>query len=179
MRYFDDTGECVGCKVIKEELGSKKRVVLESEHFVVFIPYGAFSPFHTWIFPKKHVSSFGDINDAELGDLAGTLKNTLAKLYHGLGDPDYNYCIRSTPNDVRQTDHLHWHISIIPRITKTAGFELDASSEINANPADTRDYEKGVWTLPPSLELGDQDRNRYLAIGESDRMTLRFVKPAG
>jgi predicted methyltransferase len=58
-----------------------------------------------------------------------------------------------------------------------AGFKLDAKSEINANPRDTKDYSKGVWTLPPSLRLGDVDREKYLAIGESDRFTLRFVKP--
>lgn len=59
-----------------------------------------------------------------------------------------------------------------------AGFMLEESSEINANPADTKDYEAGVWTLPPVLRLGDKDRDKYLAIGESDRMTLRFRKPA-
>jgi predicted methyltransferase len=63
-------------------------------------------------------------------------------------------------------------------LAKAAGFVLEASSEINANPLDTRDYEQGVWTLPPSLALKDKDRDRYLAIGESDRMTLRFRKPA-
>jgi predicted methyltransferase len=58
-----------------------------------------------------------------------------------------------------------------------AGFKLVAKSEINANPKDTKDHPKGVWTLPPTLRLGDQDREKYLAIGESDRMTLKFVKP--
>jgi predicted methyltransferase len=58
-----------------------------------------------------------------------------------------------------------------------AGFRLEARSEVNANPMDTADHPEGVWTLPPRLALGDQDRDRYLAIGESDRMTLRFVKP--
>jgi predicted methyltransferase len=58
-----------------------------------------------------------------------------------------------------------------------AGFRFDGSAEINANPKDTRDYPDGVWTLPPTLRLGDKDVDRYLAIGESDRMTLRFVKP--
>lgn len=58
-----------------------------------------------------------------------------------------------------------------------AGFKLVATSEINANPNDTKNYPKGVWTLPPTLRLGDQDREKYLAIGESDRMTLKFVKP--
>jgi len=59
-----------------------------------------------------------------------------------------------------------------------AGFVLDAKSEINANPADTKDHSEGVWTLPPVLALKDKDREKYLAIGESDRMTLRFKKPA-
>lgn len=67
---------------------------------------------------------------------------------------------------------------VIDKIT-AAGFVLDGQSEINANPRDTKDHPKGVWTLPPSLNLGDEDREKYLAIGESDRMTLRFLKPAG
>jgi predicted methyltransferase len=58
-----------------------------------------------------------------------------------------------------------------------AGFKLAEKSEINANPKDTKDYEKGVWTLPPNFTLGDTDRDKYAAIGESDRMTLKFVKP--
>lgn len=58
-----------------------------------------------------------------------------------------------------------------------AGFKLAGQSEINANPKDTKDYPKGVWTLPPTYTLGDQDRAKYAAIGESDRMTLKFVKP--
>jgi predicted methyltransferase len=61
---------------------------------------------------------------------------------------------------------------------ESAGFELVASSEINANPKDTKDYEVGVWALPPSLDAKDGREDTYRAIGESDRMTLRFVKPA-
>ena len=62
-------------------------------------------------------------------------------------------------------------------LAEAAGFKLMEKSEINANPADTADHPAGVWTLPPSLGLGEQDRAKYLAIGESDRMTLKFVKP--
>ncbi|HEX3771614.1 MAG TPA: methyltransferase domain-containing protein [Polyangiaceae bacterium] len=62
-------------------------------------------------------------------------------------------------------------------LAQKAGFRLEARSEVNANPNDTKDYPKGVWTLPPVLRLGDQDRAKYEAIGESDRMTLRFRKP--
>ena len=64
------------------------------------------------------------------------------------------------------------------KLIEAAGFKLVARSEINANPKDTKDYEKGVWTLPPVYRLGDVDRAKYAAIGESDRFTLRFVKPA-
>jgi predicted methyltransferase len=67
--------------------------------------------------------------------------------------------------------------STVIRLAEAAGFRLAAESEVNANPADTADWPNGVWTLPPVLRLGEQDRARYLAIGESDRMTLRFVKP--
>ncbi len=68
--------------------------------------------------------------------------------------------------------------SSIIAFAEAAGFKLAEKSEINANPKDTKDYEKGVWTLPPSLAEGETDRAKYVAIGESDRMTLKFVKPA-
>jgi len=71
---------------------------------------------------------------------------------------------------------------LIDRV-EAAGFKLAGKSEINANPRDTKDYPEGVWTLPPALRLGEKDREKYVAIGESDRMTLKFVKtpdkPAG
>ncbi len=65
----------------------------------------------------------------------------------------------------------------VTKLATDAGFTLLGKSEINANPKDTKDYEKGVWTLPPSLALGDKDKEKYVAIGESDRMTLKFMKP--
>jgi predicted methyltransferase len=63
------------------------------------------------------------------------------------------------------------------RLAQAAGFRLVAKSEVNANPKDTKDHPRGVWALPPSYALKDADREKYAAIGESDRMTLRFVKP--
>lgn len=64
------------------------------------------------------------------------------------------------------------------KLIESVGFKLDARSDINNNPKDTKDHPRGVWTLPPIYALGDQDREKYAAIGESDRFTLRFVKPA-
>jgi predicted methyltransferase len=63
------------------------------------------------------------------------------------------------------------------RLIEAQGFRLVAKSQVNSNPKDTKDYEQGVWTLPPSYRLGDKDRDKYAAIGESDRFTMRFVKP--
>jgi predicted methyltransferase len=68
-------------------------------------------------------------------------------------------------------------VSTVKRLAEQAGFRFVGASEVNANPKDTTDYANGVWTLPPVLRGGDVDREKYVAIGESDRMTLKFVKP--
>jgi predicted methyltransferase len=80
-------------------------------------------------------------------------------------------------DDARQMNSGYVKVSTVRRLAEAAGFQFAGASEINANPKDTKDYPEGVWTLPPSLRLGDKDREKYLAIGESDRMTLKFVKP--
>jgi predicted methyltransferase len=80
-------------------------------------------------------------------------------------------------SDERERNSGYIKVSTVRRLAEQAGFRLAASSEINANPKDTADWPDGVWTLPPALRLKDKDRAKYLAIGESDRMTLKFVKP--
>jgi len=80
-------------------------------------------------------------------------------------------------SEEKQAASGYLHESFIIRLAEAAGFKLAEKSEINANPRDKADYPQGVWTLPPSLRLGETDRDKYLAIGESDRMTLKFVKP--
>jgi len=80
-------------------------------------------------------------------------------------------------SEERERDSGYIKLSTVRKLAEAAGFQLAESSEINANPKDSADHPEGVWTLPPSLELGDKDRAKYVAIGESDRMTLKFVKP--
>lgn len=82
----------------------------------------------------------------------------------------------SATNDL-QKETGYMKQSVVIAAAEKAGFKLAASSEINANPLDTADHPRGVWTLPPRLALDDKDRAKYLAIGESDRMTLKFIKP--
>lgn len=77
----------------------------------------------------------------------------------------------------RENSSGYLKVSTVRRLAEAAGFRFVAASEVNANPRDTADWPGGVWTLPPTYRFGDQDRARYAAIGESDRMTLRFVKP--
>ena len=131
--FFDDTGECLMCMMAKKEKEEKIRIVAEDEHFLTFIPYAALSPFHTWIFPKRHSASFGDITGAEIKGLAFPLKNILSKLYHGLSNPDYNFVIRSNKPKDCNLEYFHWYVSIIPRISKAAGFELGSGMYINTS----------------------------------------------
>ena len=98
-------------------------------------------------------------------------------LKHGgtLGVVDHRAKPGTTLAANKETGYLP--VDAVIKLATDAGFKLVAQSEINANPKDTKDYPKGVWTLPPTLTLKDQDREKYLAIGESDRMTLKFTKP--
>lgn len=86
---------------------------------------------------------------------------------------------RAAPGTSREQSIRSGYVTeaYVRALAYSAGFKLVASSPINNNPNDTRDHPEGVWTLPPVLRLGDRDRDKYLAIGESDRMTFRFVKP--
>jgi predicted methyltransferase len=85
------------------------------------------------------------------------------------GDPSKPQDPKAASGYVRQ--------DYVIKLAEGAGFVVEKTSDLNANPKDTKDYAKGVWTLPPSLRLGDTDKDKYLAIGESDRMTLKFIKP--
>jgi predicted methyltransferase len=88
---------------------------------------------------------------------------------------------RAKPGTTAQENEKNGYLptDYVIKLATDAGFKLVGQSEVNANPKDTKDYPDGVWTLPPALVKGEQDKAKYLAIGESDRMTLRFIKPSG
>lgn len=118
-------------------------------------------------------------NWVELGD--DNVKLAFKKIYEALkpggvlGVTDHRLP-ESKPQDPKaQSGYVHE--SYVIKMAESAGFKLAGKSEINANPKDTADHNKGVWALPPTLANRDVDRDKYLAIGESDRMTLKFVKP--
>jgi UDPglucose--hexose-1-phosphate uridylyltransferase len=145
IRFFDENGDCVCCATLRRELTERQRIIVESDHFVAFIPYAALSPFHLWIFPRRHVSSFSETYDHEIGDLALTLRTVLGRLYQGLNDPDYNFSIRSIPARDGQREYFHWYLTIVPRISRTAGFEFGSGMYINPSlPEESAEFLRGV-----------------------------------
>jgi len=147
-RYFDDTGMCVYCQTLRDEVLARDRVVCSTPHFVAFIPYAALSPFHLWVFPRRHCSSFEDIFDSELEDFAAILHEVLLRLHLALGNPDYNFTLRSLPAHEPQRDYAHWYLALVPRVSRVAGFELGSGMFINPSvPEDSAEFLRSV-TLP-------------------------------
>ena len=131
MHYFDDHGTCVYCEMITKEIKLGERVVLESDNFIVMEPFAARAPFETWVLPKKHNSSFENIEAECAKELAFVMRTTLGKISKSLNDPDYNFVVRSAPVHEKNVEYYHWHIMIIPRVSAVAGFELGSGIYIN------------------------------------------------
>lgn len=131
LRHYDEFGECIFCEALKEDLADPLRIVVASEYFVAVEPFASSTPFATYLYPRRHMASFGDITSAEIADLAFVLKTVLAKLYVGLQNPDFNYTIRTAPHENAGVIYYHWYLSIIPRLTRVAGFELGSGMFIN------------------------------------------------
>ena len=146
-RFFDSSGECMMCATIRDELADGRRVILNTEHFVTFIPFAALSPFHIWIFPKKHRATFSDISDEEIADLSIHHKTILSKLYFGLENPDFNYVLRSEHIREACSEYFHWYLSIVPRLAQASGFELGSGMYTNnAIPEEVADFLRKVKT---------------------------------
>jgi UDPglucose--hexose-1-phosphate uridylyltransferase len=144
-RHYQAHWECVICRIQAEEEREGTRMLRQSQHFSAFVPYAALSPFHVWIIPHRHSASFLDSTNEELADLADVLRDVLRRLYIGLGDPDYNYVIRTAPRRERTAPYLHWYVSVIPRVTRHAGFELGSGMYINtALPEASAEFLRGV-----------------------------------
>lgn len=131
VHYYDNHGKCVFCEMVNEELSQSERVIIESENFAAFSPYAARSPYECRIYPKKHQPSFVLIGEEEVFELASVLRDLLTRMRTALGDPDYNYIIRSSPVGDEDARYLHWYMVIIPKISIPAGFEIGTGIYIN------------------------------------------------
>lgn len=131
QRYYDELGRCVFCDVIENELNEKERIILQNDRFIAFVPYAASVPHEIWILPLRHETSFADLQPDDINPLAQILQNILAKMYHSLNNPDYNYCLNTVPHYSSDEPYYHWHIQILPRLSTQAGFEIGSGIHIN------------------------------------------------
>jgi len=144
-KFFDYRGRCIFCDIIEQERADGVRIVADHGNFVAFHPYASRFPFETWVVPRRHSSHFEDIHGAEAAELAHVLKSSLAKIERALGHPPYNYMIHSTPLSMPKLEYYHWHIEIIPRLTKVAGFEWGTGFYINPVPPESAaEFVRGI-----------------------------------
>ncbi len=132
--YLEYRGRCLLCDMVVQELSSGVRVVFDTPHFLAFEPFAARFPFETHILPKRHYSQYEATEDELLPELARCLRTSLLKIERAVNNPAYNYLIHTSPLNAGPLDHYHWHFEIIPRITRTAGFEWGTGFYINPVP---------------------------------------------
>jgi UDPglucose--hexose-1-phosphate uridylyltransferase len=139
QRYYEFKRRCVFCDIIRQETRlTTERLVLENDGFVVISPFAARVPYEMWIVPKQHNCDFAAISDSERLDLARILKQTLLRLRAALDDPPFNYLIHTAPFRRPRAGYwvsiqhdYHWHLELIPRLTRPAGFEEGSGFFIN------------------------------------------------
>ncbi|MDP1853691.1 MAG: galactose-1-phosphate uridylyltransferase [Candidatus Omnitrophota bacterium] len=129
-KYFEYHERCVFCDLIRQELESKERIVLDLDGIVAIAPFASRFPFEVWIMPKKHSCDFSSINQYHQRELAKTIKIVLSKIKKVVKDPAYNFILHTAPFRRKKLGYwktieedYHWHIEIIPRLTRVAGFE--------------------------------------------------------
>ena len=134
LEFYGYRGRCIFCDIVHQELGAEKRIVLDTPNFLAFCPFASRFPFETWVLPKHHNSHFENIQKNEVEELGTVFKTILLKLETALDKPSYNYIIHTSPFDTQNLPHFHWHIEIIPRLTRVAGFEWGTGFYINPVP---------------------------------------------
>jgi len=129
--YFDQSGRCLYCVLLEQELSAGRRVVAENADYAAIAPYASHVPFELWICPKRHQASFGRVESARLWSLAELLKTVLQKLHVGLENPAFNLTVNTAPRGDEDEDYFLWHLQILPRLTTPAGFEMGSGMSIN------------------------------------------------
>ncbi len=132
--YFEYKERCVFCDMIKQEMSTGSRIVAENDDFIAFVPFAARFPFEVWILPKVHDSDFEDVQKHEVVNLSQMLQLVLKRLKNVLDNPPYNFVVTNSPLRESKLAYFHWHLEIIPKLTKVAGFEWGSGFYINPTP---------------------------------------------
>ncbi len=141
-RYYEYRERCVFCDMLQQEMDDRETVIIENKNFIAFAPFVSRFPFEISIFPKLHGSDFSHIQKEEIVDLARILRETLLRIKLALNDPPYNFVIHTAPVDGKEQADYHWHIEIMPRMGRTAGFEWGTGFYLNQTPP-----ELAAWAL--------------------------------
>ncbi len=136
--YYDYKSRCIFCDIIRQELDSEKRVISQNNEFLAIAPFASRFSHEVWILPKKHSADFETIDGNSVQSLAGFFKEIMTRIKILLYDPPYNYIFHLGPSKNARPDFwksvdedYHWHIEIMPRFTKVAGFEWGSGYYIN------------------------------------------------
>jgi len=133
-RYFRMKERCVWCDIVRQERRDGSRLVLDDEGFVAVAPFAPRFPFETWILPTIHRASFESLGPDEVDALARLLRNLIARLGRLFEDPPYNFALHTAPLKETDPEHFHWHLELMPKLTRLAGFELGTGFFINPTP---------------------------------------------
>jgi UDPglucose--hexose-1-phosphate uridylyltransferase len=129
--HFAAKERCVFCDIVRQELQDDRRLIAENADMVALAPFAPRFPFETWILPKRHQPLFEDAPRHEYGSLARLLGDLLRRMNRVLGSPPYNLLIHSAPVSEAVGELYHWHVEIIPKLTKVAGFEWATGFYLN------------------------------------------------
>jgi UDPglucose--hexose-1-phosphate uridylyltransferase len=130
-KHFSAKERCVFCDIIRQEVTAGKRVVHENADIVALAPYASRFPFEMWLLPRSHGSRFEDAPRQVYENLARMLKWVLGRMNRALESPPFNFIIHSSPLSEDTNDFFHWHLELIPKLTRTAGFEWGTGFYIN------------------------------------------------
>jgi UDPglucose--hexose-1-phosphate uridylyltransferase len=131
--HFDMKERCIFCDIIYQEMNEQKRIIYENDDYIAIAPFAPRSPFETWILPKEHEAAFGPRPNGFKG-LAHILQLILKQFDVVLEYPPYNYIIHTAPFNEEESEYFHWHIELMPKLTKIAGFEWGTGFYINPTP---------------------------------------------
>lgn len=134
LRYFQFRERCIYCDIVGQELQSQKRIVVETDQFVAVTPYASRFPFEVWVLPRKHDSHYERLDAQATHNLGVVMHTVFAKLSKALEMPPFNAILHTAPVQEGPMAHYHWHIEIMPKLTKVAGFEWGSGFYINPTP---------------------------------------------
>jgi len=133
-RYWEYKERCVFCDIIHQEEKDQVRIIVGNDSFLAVAPFASRFPFETWVLPREHGLYFHEIQKNQVVDLADILHTLLGRMKQILDDPPYNFMFHTAPFERAGVPYYHWHIEIIPKLTKVAGFEWGTGFYINPTP---------------------------------------------